>query len=203
MTLVLLLLCTIYSASTQTITSWENVTLPTPSGFSGGMTAYNSSSGEITIIGQAYWKFNTYTNTFQVKNYTQLIQRCAILQWIIQHEGYFTNGYVQIGDKIYFLIANSHVTQIYAFSLILETCTLLSTLPLQFYQQSYPPCLAKSNDNIFLFILGGTDDMPSNTFYIYDIQNNVTTQGTKLSWAISESGCFTHSNDILYVIPFG
>eukprot|EP01083_Nonionella_stella_P175390 610615_1 len=188
------------SKPTPPVTSWT-VYNTLPSGISGAMTAYNASSKIITILspkqpyGRAFMEFDISSSTFAHKTYPF---KQAIHKQV-------TNDFVSIGHMMYFVFVDTHWSALNAFNLHTQSfITLNWSLSTAAYTDT--PCLTKSNDNQYLFILGGaitnaSSSTPLDTFYVYDISDNKPKgQGPKLPSAASKCGCLVASDDHLYII---
>eukprot|EP01084_Bolivina_argentea_P101689 182275_1 len=186
------------------VKQWETYNLPQP--LSGGMSSYNATNGKITILnGDCNWCYGTW-NAGVYMDYSINVTNFTIHHWPavggVDSILPVTNSYISIEDLIYFVSVGGPECMINAFS----TSTGTFVRHDFFLEEDYmdPPCLAKSNDNKYLFILGGESGLNGgtsmNTLGVYDIAKMTFKKQWTLPFPASHIGCIVASNDFLYII---
>eukprot|EP01084_Bolivina_argentea_P251331 421506_1 len=163
-------------------------------GFTGAMASYNNTSETITIVspnapyGKAFLNF--YIDSLKFKSFKYPSSQSV--------DDQVTNDFVAIEDMIYFI--NKKWNELNAFSITQQKFISLHWILPVHYSQN--PCLTKSNDNKYIFILGGANNNGEyfNTFYIYDISNKILKGKLNLPYRLANFGCYVNSNDYLYII---
>eukprot|EP01084_Bolivina_argentea_P278882 476647_1 len=196
-----ILICLCHYASSTVLTEWTTYnTMPT--GISGAIAAYDWETTDMIYIlspgtnyGRAFWQFDIHSNDF----ISPIYPNCHINGWV-------TNAYAQYdSNQIYFMdiLQLPGSNTLYAFSLSERKLLMNYSLPNDGYSEN--PCLVKSNDGKYLFILGGQSMADTNpfydTFYIYDFTNHqIKGQGTRLPHPAFGFGCYVDVENYLHII---